>query len=60
MAHFPETPNFTGFNTPSRVEADVFDLPHEGEIPGLSLTSHSAETCFWVRSRSAKDSAKWR
>src|SRR5687768_778730 len=33
MAHFPQTPNFTGFNTPSRVEADVFDLPHQGTIP---------------------------
>jgi carotenoid cleavage dioxygenase-like enzyme len=33
MAHFPQTANFTGFNTPSRVEADVLDLPHEGEIP---------------------------
>src|SRR6185503_3347846 len=33
MAHFPQTPAFTGFNTPSRVEADVLDLPHEGTIP---------------------------
>ena len=33
MAHFPDTPTFTGFNTPSRVEADVHDLPHEGTIP---------------------------
>ena len=23
-------------------------------MPGLSLTSHSTETCFWVRSSSAK------
>ena len=33
MAHFPDNPNFTGFNTPSRVEADIRDLAHEGEIP---------------------------
>jgi carotenoid cleavage dioxygenase len=37
MATFPQTPAFTGFNTPSRIEADIFDLAHEGEIPrGLS------------------------
>jgi carotenoid cleavage dioxygenase-like enzyme len=33
MAHFPDTPNFTGFNSPSRVEADIENLAHEGEIP---------------------------
>lgn len=33
MAHFPDTPSFTGFNTPSRIEADIADLAHEGEIP---------------------------
>ena len=33
MAHFPDSPSFTGFNTPSRIEADVFDLVHEGTIP---------------------------
>jgi len=33
MAHFPETFSFTGFNTPSRIEADVADLVHEGTIP---------------------------
>ncbi|HEY6868547.1 MAG TPA: carotenoid oxygenase family protein, partial [Novosphingobium sp.] len=33
MAHFPETPGFTGFNTPSRIEADIADLAHEGRIP---------------------------
>lgn len=33
MAHFPDTPNFTGFNTPSRIEADIADLVHDGEIP---------------------------
>ena len=33
MAHFPQTPSFTGFNTPSRVEADIADLQHEGTIP---------------------------
>ncbi len=33
MAHFPDTLNFTGFNSPSRVEADIIDLVHEGVIP---------------------------
>lgn len=33
MAHFPDSPSFTGFNTPSRIEADIAGLVHEGEIP---------------------------
>jgi carotenoid cleavage dioxygenase-like enzyme len=33
MAHFPDTPSFTGFNTPSRIEADIADLDIVGEIP---------------------------
>ena len=33
MAQFPDTPSFTGFNKPSRIEADIADLQHEGEIP---------------------------
>jgi len=33
VARFPETPSFTGFNTPSRVEADAVDLAVEGTIP---------------------------
>jgi carotenoid cleavage dioxygenase-like enzyme len=33
MAHFPDTPSFTGFNTPSRIEADIADLDVMGEIP---------------------------
>jgi carotenoid cleavage dioxygenase len=33
MAHFPGTPSFTGFNTPSRIEADIVDLAYEGTIP---------------------------
>ena len=33
MAQFPDTPSFTGFNTPSRVEADIADLAHTGTIP---------------------------
>jgi carotenoid cleavage dioxygenase-like enzyme len=33
MAHFPDTPSFTGFNTPSRIEADIADLAHDGIIP---------------------------
>ena len=30
---FPDTPTFTGFNQPRRIEADVFDLEVEGEVP---------------------------
>jgi carotenoid cleavage dioxygenase-like enzyme len=30
---FPSTPVFTGFNTPSRLEADIFDLEYSGTIP---------------------------
>jgi carotenoid cleavage dioxygenase-like enzyme len=33
MANFPQTMNYTGFNTPSRIEADIADLVHEGSIP---------------------------
>lgn len=30
---FPDTPDFTGFNAPVRMECDIFDLVVEGEIP---------------------------
>ncbi len=30
---FPETLSFSGYNAPSRVEADVFDLEIHGELP---------------------------
>jgi carotenoid cleavage dioxygenase-like enzyme len=33
MAYFPETISFTGFNTPSRIEADIRNLDFRGEIP---------------------------
>ncbi len=33
MTHFPDTAAFTGFNTPSRVEADIADLDVKGVIP---------------------------
>lgn len=33
MSTFPRTASFTGFNTPSRIEADIADLAHEGTIP---------------------------
>jgi carotenoid cleavage dioxygenase-like enzyme len=33
MVHFPDTPSFTGFNTPSRIEADIADLDVVGAIP---------------------------
>jgi carotenoid cleavage dioxygenase-like enzyme len=33
MSHFPDTFSFTGFNTPSRVEADIVRLAHQGSIP---------------------------
>ena len=30
---FPTTPVFSGFNLPSRIEADIFDLEFTGQIP---------------------------
>lgn len=30
---FPSTPVFSGFNLPSRIEGDVFDLEFSGQIP---------------------------
>jgi len=30
---FPDTPNFTGFNKPCRIEATIYDLEYAGEIP---------------------------
>lgn len=33
MTHFPQSSSFTGFNTPSRIKADIADLGHEGTIP---------------------------
>ncbi|WP_417320079.1 carotenoid oxygenase family protein [Emcibacter sp.] len=33
MTHFPDTMSFTGFNTPSRIEADIVDLDIDGEVP---------------------------
>lgn len=32
-ANFPATASFSGYNAPSRVEADIFDLVVEGELP---------------------------
>ena len=36
MAVFPQTPSFTGFNTPSRIEADIAD----GQRYGVRGTPH--------------------
>jgi carotenoid cleavage dioxygenase len=33
MSKFPGSPSFTGFNSPSRIEADIADLAVEGTIP---------------------------
>ena len=33
MSRFPETPNFRGFNQPSRIEADIKDLELDGKVP---------------------------
>ena len=33
MAHFPNTPGFTGQLRPLRLEGDIFDLEVEGEVP---------------------------
>ena len=39
MSHFPASPAFTGFNTPSRIEADILDLAHEGAFNGDGMIS---------------------
>lgn len=34
MAHrFPDLPTFAGFDAPGRVEADIFDLEFDGQVP---------------------------
>ena len=33
MAHFPDSLNYTGFNTPCRIEADTDNMVHQGTIP---------------------------
>jgi len=33
MAHFPDTPGFTGVLRPVRFEGDIFDLEIEGDVP---------------------------
>ena len=33
MAHYPDTPGFTGVLRPLRLEGDIFDLEVEGEVP---------------------------
>lgn len=33
MVKFPDLPIYQGFNAPSRVEADIYDLEVDGEIP---------------------------
>jgi carotenoid cleavage dioxygenase-like enzyme len=33
MAKFPNSPSYTGFHAPSRLEADIKDLEVEGEVP---------------------------
>ena len=43
MSHFPATPAFTGFNTPSRIELDILDLAHEGTIPPGLIVSITYE-----------------
>ena len=42
---FPATMDFSGFNAPTRIEADVFDLIVDGEIPRgdhRAMVSHDA------------------
>lgn len=48
-APFPDTATFTGFNSPSRIEAEVFDLEVQGELPsGLEGTFYRCgpDPCF--------------
>jgi carotenoid cleavage dioxygenase len=33
MKNFPDFPAYTGFNTPGRMEVDLFDLEVEGQVP---------------------------
>jgi carotenoid cleavage dioxygenase-like enzyme len=41
MAHYPNTPGFTGTLRPLRIEGDILDLEIEGEIPAqLAGTFH--------------------
>ncbi|MDX9875612.1 MAG: carotenoid oxygenase family protein [Spongiibacteraceae bacterium] len=41
MAHFPDTPGFTGVLRPLRIECDIHDLEVEGEVPAeLDGTFH--------------------
>ena len=54
--HFPKTPTFTGFNAPSRLEADVTDLEVEGEIPpGLEGTFYRCGPDFRFPPRMGDD-----
>jgi carotenoid cleavage dioxygenase len=53
---FPSTPNFTGFNEPSRIEADVMDLEVEGEVPeGLDGTFYRCGPDFRFPPKMADD-----
>ena len=41
MAHYPDTPGFTGVLRPIRLESDIRDMEVEGEIPAsLNGTFH--------------------
>jgi carotenoid cleavage dioxygenase-like enzyme len=41
MAHFPDTPSFSGTLRPSRIEGDILDLEIEGQVPDqLAGTFH--------------------
>src|SRR4051812_29734739 len=33
MAHYPDTPSFTGTLRPLRIEGDILDLEVEGDVP---------------------------
>ncbi len=53
---FPDTLTFTGFNEPSRLEADVMDLEVEGEIPaGIEGTFYRCGPDFRFAPRFADD-----
>lgn len=58
MAQFPDTPGVTGFNTPSRIEADIADLAHEGTIPaGLNGAFYRVQPDAQFPSRQGDDMA---
>ena len=62
MSTFRQSPRFTGFNNPSRIEVDIADLAHEGTIP-LELNGAfyrvQPDPCFVSRSKDPPQGDCW-